>query len=144
MQRPLVVTILSLLFCAAAVYLWIVATTLLVWPGAISLMSGSQLMHGLELAGPLMMLLVGGGYAVTGWGMFRLRNWARVIVILLMIVRVAALVPKISMAELGVPVFWYGLQIAGQVAFAWYLVQAPSVLDAFSKIRPQINTDFRG
>lgn len=73
-----------------------------------------------------------------------MRNWARVIVILLMIVRVAALVPKISMAELGVPVFWYGLQIAGQVAFAWYLVQAPSVLDAFSKIRPQINTDFRG
>jgi hypothetical protein len=144
MQRPPVVTTISLLLSAAAVYLWIIATTLLVWPGAISLMSGSQLMHGLELAGPFMMLLVGGGYAVTGWGLFRLRNWARVIVILLMIVRVAALVPKISMAELGVPILWYGLQIAGQVALAWYLVQAPSVIDAFSRMKPRINTDFRG
>src|SRR5215472_2493136 len=135
MDRPIVITIVSLLLCAAALYLWIVGTTLLIWPGTLSLMSGRQLMHGLELAGPFMMLLVGLAYALAGWGIFRLKNWARVIVILLIVIRVAALVPKISMAELGVPVLWYGLQIALQVALAWYLAQAPSVIDAFAQKR---------
>jgi hypothetical protein len=135
MQRPVAVTIVSLLLCAAALYLWTVGTTLLIWPGTVSLMSANQLMHGLELAGPFMMLLFGTGYALVGWGMFRLHNWARVIVILLIVIRVAALVPKISMAELGVPILWYGLQIALQVALAWYLTQAPSVMDAFTQKR---------
>jgi hypothetical protein len=135
MQRPVAVTIVSLLLCAAALYLWTVGTTLLIWPGTVSLMSANQLMHGLELAGPFMMLLFGTGYALVGWGMFRLRNWARVIVILLIVIRVAVLVPKISMAELGVPILWYGLQIALQVALAWYLTQAPSVMDAFTQKR---------
>ena len=135
MHRPVVVTIVSLLLFAAALYLWIVGTTLLIWPGAVSLMSANQLMHGLELAGPFMMLLFGTGYALVGWGMFRVKNWARVIVILLIVIRVAALVPKISMAELGVPVLSYGLQIALQVALAWYLAQAPSVIDAFTQKR---------
>lgn len=135
MQRPVVVTIVSLLLCAAALYLWIVGTTLLIWPGTVSLMSADQLMHGLELAGPFMVLLFGTGYALVGWGMFRMHNWARVIVILLIVIRVAALVPKISMAELGVPVLWYGVQIALQVALAWYLAQAPSVMDAFTQKR---------
>lgn len=132
MQRPTVVTIISLLLFTAALYLWIVGTTLLIRPGTFSLMSGSQFMYGLELAGPLMMLLIGFGYAVVGWGLFRLHNWARVAFILLMILRVAALVPRISMAELGVPILWYGLQIAVTVAAAWYLAQAPSVIDAFA------------
>ena len=135
MQRPVAVTIVSLLLCAAALYLWTVGTTLLIWPGTVSLMSANQLMHGLELAGPFMMLLFGTGYALVGWGMFRLHNWARVIVILLIVIRVAALVPKISMAELGVPILWYGLQIALQVALAWYLTQAASVMDAFTQKR---------
>lgn len=132
MPRPTVVTIISLLLFAAALYLWIVGTTLLIRPGTISLMSGNQLMHGLELAGPFMMLLVGTGYAVAGLGLFCLHNWARVAVILLMILRVAGLVPTISMAQLGVPIFWYGLQIALTVAAGWYLAQAPSVIDAFA------------
>ena len=132
LQRPIVVSIISLLCCAAAVYLWIVAAARLISPRAISLMSGRHLMHGLELAGPFMMLLIGTGYAVVGWGLFRLYNWARVIVILLTVIEVAALVPKISMAQLGVPILWYGLQIALSVAIGWYLAQAPSVIDAFA------------
>jgi len=43
------------------------------------------------------------------------------------------LVPKISMAELGLPILWYGLQIALRVAAGWYLAQAPSVLDAITE-----------
>jgi hypothetical protein len=61
-----------------------------------------------KLARPFMMLLAGTGYAIVGWGLFGLHNWDRVVVMLLMILRVAALVPKISMVQLGVPI--YGLQ----------------------------------
>lgn len=89
-------------------------------------------MYGLELAGPYMILIFGTGYAIVGWGLFRLHNWARIIVIVLMIIGVASLVPRISMAQLGLPVFWYGFQIALRVALAWYLAQAPSVIDAFA------------
>jgi len=132
MQRPTLVTILALLSFAAALYLWALAAVLWIAPGALSLMAGKYFMYGLELAGPYMILLFGTGYALIGWGLFRLHNWARWAAMLMMALGVASLVPKISMADLGIPLFWYGFQIALRVAVGWYLAQAPSVLDAFA------------
>jgi hypothetical protein len=80
-----------------------------------------------------MALLVGSGWALIGWGLFRLNNWARWAAMLVITIGVGLLVPRISMAELGGPLFWYGLQIALRVAAAWYLAQAPAVLDVFAK-----------
>lgn len=125
MQRPAGVTAISVLFFSAATYLWTIGVVKLFAPEAISLMSGAQLMYGLELAGPYMAMLVGTGYALVGWGLFRVHHWARWAAMLVMVVAVASLVPKISMAELGVPVLWYGLQIALRTAVAWYLAQTP-------------------
>jgi hypothetical protein len=132
MQRPAGVTVISLLFFAGAIYLWTIAVVKLLAPDAITLMSGAQLMFGLELAGPYMALLVGSGWALIAWGLFRLHNWARWAAMLVMIFGVAWLVPKISMAALGIPILWYGLQIALRAAAAWYLAQAPAVIDAFA------------
>lgn len=132
MQRPAGVTAISVLFVAGAVYLWTIGVVKLLAPDAITLMSSAQFMYGLELAGPYMALLIGSGYALVALGLFRLNNWARWIAMMVMIVGVAWLVPKISMAELGVAVLWYGLQIALRVAAAWYLAQAPAVIDAFA------------
>ena len=132
MQRPAGVIVISALFVLAALYLWIFGMVKLLAPEAISLMSGAQLMYGLELAGPYMALLVGSGWAVVGLCLFRLQNWARWAAMLVMTVGIAWLVPKISMAELGVPILWYGFQIALRAAAAWYLAQAPAVLDAFT------------
>ena len=133
MERPAGITGIAVLFFVAAVYLWAIGAVKLVAPDAISLMAGQSFMYGLELAGPYMTLLVGGGYALLGWGLFRLHNWARWAAMAVMVVGVAALVPKISMAELGAPVLWYGLLIALRVAVGWYLAQAPAVIDAFAK-----------
>jgi hypothetical protein len=132
MQRPAGITAISVLLLLAAIYLWTIGVVKLFAPGAISLMSGAPLMYGLELAGPYMSLLFGAGYALVAWGLFRLHNWARWAAMLVMVLGVASLVPRISMAELGVPILWYGLQIALRVAAAWYLAQAPAVIDAFA------------
>jgi len=133
MQRPVGVTVISLFFCGAGVYLWIVAAILLISPGELSLMAGRQFMYGLELAGPYMALLVGAGWGLVGWGLFRLHNWARWAAMLVMTLGIASLVPKISIAELGAPVLWYGLQIALRAAAAWYLAQSPAVIEVFAK-----------
>jgi hypothetical protein len=132
LRPPVGITIIAFIFCAIAIYLWTVAAILLLSPGTISMMAGRHFMYGLELAGPYMALLIGAGYALVAWGLFRLHNWARWAVIVVLVLGVATLVPAISMAELGVPVLWYGLQIALRVAIGWYITQAPAVLDAFS------------
>ncbi len=137
-MRPTGITVISVLFSLAAVYLWTIGVVKLIAPEAISLMSGAQLMYGLELAGPYMALLVGTGWALVGWGLFRLHNWGRWAAMLVMVVGIAWLVPRISMAELGAPVFWYGLQIALRAAAAWYLAQAPAVIDAFAGKLPTL------
>jgi len=132
MQRPAGVTAIAILFQLAAIYLWTIGAVKLIAPGAISLMSGAPLMYGLELAGPYMTLLVGSGWALVAWGLFRMHNWARWAAMLVMTIGIAWLVPKISAAELGLPLLWYGLQIALRAAAAWYLAQAPAVLDSFA------------
>jgi hypothetical protein len=132
MQRPKGITVIASLFALTCVYLWTMAAILLISPGAISLMAGKYFLYGLELAGPYMMLIGGGVYALVAWGLFRLQSWARWIAMLLVVISTASLIPKISMAELGVPVLWYGLQIAIRVAIGWYLAQAPAVIDAFA------------
>jgi hypothetical protein len=131
-QRPTLITVISLLFCVAAAYLWSLGATLLIAPGTFPLVAGRHFMYGMELAGPYMMLIFGTAYALVGWGLFRLHNWARWSAMLIIVIGVASLVPSISTAELGIPVFWYGLQIALRVALAWYLAQAPAVIDAFA------------
>jgi hypothetical protein len=132
MQRPAGVTAIAVVFVVAAGYLWTIAVVKLAAPNAISLTSGAPLMYGLELAGPYMALLAGCGWALVGWGLFRMHNWARWAAMGVMVLGVAALVPRISSAELGVPLFWDGLQIAVRVAAGWYLAQAPAVIDAFA------------
>ena len=132
MQRPTGVTIIAIFFGAAGLYLWIVGAVQLLSPGTLSLLAGKQFMYGLELAGPFMALLIGAVYALIGWGLFRLQKWSRWAAMIVMAVGIGWLVPKISMAELGIPVFWYGFQIALRVALAWYLSQAPSVVDSFA------------
>ena len=135
MQRPKGIIAIAVLFGLAAAYLCTIAAVLLVSPGAISLMAAKHFMYGLELAGPYMILLGASIYGLLAIGMFRLRNWARWVAILIIAFSIAPLVQKISTAELGLPVFWYGLQIALHVAVGWYLAQAPAVLDAFTKQR---------
>jgi hypothetical protein len=132
MQRPKGVVAIAALFAFGAIYLCAIAAIRLISPDAISLMSAKYFLYGLELAGPFMILIGSAVYGIVAYGLLRVKNWARWSAMLIIALSLAPLVPKISMAELGVPILWYGLQIALRVAAAWYLAQAPTVLDAFT------------
>jgi hypothetical protein len=58
MQRPAGVTVIAVLFFLAAAYLGVVGIAMLASPGTLPMRLGAPLLHGLELAGPYMFLLV--------------------------------------------------------------------------------------
>ncbi len=97
-------------------------------------MTGAPLMYGLELAGPYMTLLVGVGWALVGWGLFRLHNWARWAAMIASILGIALAVPKVSAAaDFRQMLVAGGLNITVRAAGVWYLLQSPSVFESFTK-----------
>jgi len=146
-MRPIGVTVISVVLLLAAAYLWAIGAMMLFAPGSVSLMAGAPLMFGLELAGPYMALLLGAGYALVGWSLFRLHRWGRRLTLLVLALGIGMLVPQISAAEWGWPVLWYGLLIAVRAAAAWYLVQSAEVIDAFKpkgRAAAEVDTNLRG
>ncbi len=134
MQRPAGVTIVAVLFFLAAAYLFVLGALMFALPGTVSMTLGAPLLHGLELAGPLMFLLNGAVGALIGWGLLRLNNWARRVATIAAMVGVIMLVPSVSAAAVDFrwPLLWSGLGIIVRVAVAWYLWQ-PWVAETFEK-----------
>jgi hypothetical protein len=134
MQRAAGVTAIAILFLLAAAYLCGAGATMLASPGTLSMRIGAPLLHGLELAGPYMFLLVGAIAALIGWGLLRLNNWARRAVLVATLLGVAMLIPSVSAAAaFGWSLLWGGLGIMVRAAIAWYLVQLPAFSDSFAK-----------
>ncbi len=135
MTRPAGVTAIAIIFLLAAAYLFVIAIVMLVLPGAISMIYEAPFMYGLELAGPYMTLIVGAGWALVGWGLFRLYKWARWVAMIALGLGVALAVPAISAAatDLNGRLLWYGLQASVRVAAALYLAQSPGVIEAFAR-----------
>lgn len=135
MQRPAGVTAIAILFLLVSAYLCGVGATMLVSPGTLSMGIGAPLLHGLELAGPYMFLLVGTVAALIGWGLLRLNNWARRAALVASLLGVAMLVPSVSAAATGFgwSLAWSGLGIMVRAAIAWYLVQLPALGDSFAR-----------
>src|SRR5579859_851151 len=133
MHRPAGVTAIAALFFLAAGYLWAVAVTSLVAPGLISAARDAQLMYGLEMGGTTATLLIGIEWALIGVGLLWLHNWARWLAMMVMVVGIAMLVPKIGAAEIGPALLLDGLQIVWRAGAAWYLAQAPAVIDSVGK-----------
>jgi hypothetical protein len=133
MERPLGVTIIGAAFFLVAGYLVAVGVIEFVAPGTISPAMRAPFMYGRELAGPQSAILVGAGWALVGWGLFQIRNWARWSALVLMVLGVAAGIPAVSAAatDLNWRLAWYGGQMMAKVVAAWYLAQAPDVIEAF-------------
>ncbi len=124
---PTGVTVIAILFFAAAAYLGLLAVVTLASPGSLSMELAAPLLNGLELAGPYMYLLMGGAGALIGWGLLRLNTWARRAALVVALIGVVMLVPSVSAAavDLGTPLLWGGLGIIVRVIIVWYLYQEP-------------------
>lgn len=134
MTRPAGVTATAALFFAAAAYLILLGAVMLVRPGTVSMMAGSPLLNGLELAGPYMFLLTGSVAALVGWGLLRLFNWARRLAIVIGFAGLVMLVPTVSSAVVDIRLRGLisgGLGIIVRVIVIWYLWQTP-VRDVFA------------
>ena len=68
-ERPAGVTAVAIAFLLAGAYLFTVGVTMLARPGLISMAAGSELLGGLELAGPYMFLLVAAVSALIAAGL---------------------------------------------------------------------------
>jgi uncharacterized membrane protein (DUF2068 family) len=121
-------------FLLAAAHLLVVGLTMLLRPGLVSMAAGAELLGGLELAGPYMVLLVAGLGAVIALGLWRLHRWARWLAILAAMIGVVLLLPSVSSAMLD---FRIGKLVGGgvgtivRVMVVWYLFQEP-VREAFA------------
>jgi hypothetical protein len=135
MERPASVTVIAALFLLVAGYLAAIGIVELVAPGTLSTALVPGITYGRELSGSQAALSVGAGWALVGWGLFRLRNWARWCAIVLMVVGVAGSVPAVSAAarDLTWRFFFYGFQIMVRIVIAWLLAASPEVIEAFSR-----------
>jgi hypothetical protein len=133
MERPASVTVIAALFFLVAGYLVTIGIIELVAPGTVSMTLGAGVTYGRELTGPQTALSVGAGWALVGWGLYRLHNWARWCAILLMVIGIAGSVPAVSAAarDLSWRFFFYGVQIMVRVVIAWYLTASPELIEAF-------------
>jgi hypothetical protein len=134
MERPASVTVIAALFFLVAGYLIGIGIVELVAPGTLSTL-GTGVTYGRELTGPQAALSVGAGWALVGWGLYRLRNWARWCAMLIMVIGVAGSVPAVSAAarDLTWRFFFYGAQIMVRIVIAWLLAASPEVIEAFTR-----------
>jgi hypothetical protein len=135
MERPASVTVIAVLFFLVAGYLIVAGIVEFFAPGTLALTRAAGITYGRELNGPQTAISVGAGWALVGWGLYRVKNWARWCAVALMVVGVAGSVPAVSAAarDLGWRFFFYGAQIMVRIVIAWYLAASPELVDAFKR-----------
>ena len=135
MERPVSVTVIASLFFLVAIYLVTIGIVEFVDPDTLSMGLGSPITYGRELNGLQAALSVGAGWALVGWGLYRVLNWARWCAIVIMVIGIAGSVPAVSAAarDLTWRFFWYGFQIMLRIVIAWLLAASPEVVDAFRR-----------
>jgi len=133
LPRPILISALSFLSSLAAVFLVVVGAVMLINADMFSFRIGATLLGGFETAGSYAFLLGGALYALTTYGLWTHRNWARRTVIAMATWGVFMAIPSASAAATEfnvVPLFLAGLPIIARVVVIFYLMQPP-VTDAF-------------
>jgi hypothetical protein len=138
MERPASATVITVLFFLVAGYLIVAGVIEFAAPGTLALTRAAGITYGRELDGPQTAISVGPGWALVGWGLYRLKNWARWCAVLLMMIGVAGSVPAVSAAarDLGWRFFFFGAQIMVRIVIAWYLAASPELAEAFKRKQP--------
>jgi hypothetical protein len=134
-MRPLPITLLSIFCFGAATYLAAIAATMLVRWDVFSFIAGAPLMAGFETAGPWAFLLAAAVYALAGFGLWELHNWARHVAIGLAALHAILALPKVSenAISLSIPrLALTGLPVIVAAALIFYLSK-PSTVSLFQQ-----------
>ena len=133
LPRPTLISALSILLALAAAFLAIIGAVMLINADMFSFRVGAILLGGFETAGPYAFLLGSGVYALTAYGLWTRRNWARRTVIAIATWGIFMAIPSASVAATEfnvVPLSLAGLPIIARVVVIFYLMQPP-VTDTF-------------
>ena len=109
-------------FFVAAAYLSLSAV--LIYFGMIAFTAGAWLLGGMETMGPVLYVLSGGVAGVIGWGLLRLKSWARHLASVVAVVVFVFTIPTISGAvaySQVAAIAREGLKIIGCVVLFRYL-----------------------
>lgn len=133
MERPTSVTVIAALFFLVAAYLFTIGLLEFLAPGTLAMTRAAGITYGRELNGPQTAISVAAGWALVGWGLYRLQNWARWCGIVLMVLGIAGSVPAVSAAarDINWRFFWYGIQIMVRIVIGWFLAASPELVEAF-------------
>jgi hypothetical protein len=125
LDRPRGVTAIAVIFFLASAYLLLLGLTMLISPGSVSMTLGAPLLHGLELSGPYMFLLVAAFGGLVGFGLLRLNNLARRAAIMIALAGMVMLIPKVSAdaSDISPRFFVAGSTLIIRMMMVWYLWQ---------------------
>jgi hypothetical protein len=120
-------------FFLAGSYLCAPRLVIVFSPSAAAGLIGLPLVHEVRFVNPFVTVSIGLIWVVIGWGLLRLRNWARWAAMIVLGIGVAWSVPVLI--NIGMHPGWrmlvYAIQVAVRAAAALYLAQSIAVLDAF-------------
>src|SRR6202789_376481 len=94
MECPVSLKVIAALFFLVAAYLVVIGIAEFVSPGTLAMTRATGIAYGRELDGPQTAISIGAGWALVGWGLYRLRNWARWCAVALMVIGVAGSGPR--------------------------------------------------
>ena len=86
----------------------------------------------------ILSILLGAGFELLAWGLFRLWNWARVAAMFLIFVVVGARLPFLwlRMSQLNTAFFWQIAEILFDLLVVWYLFRSATA-DHFLRVATQ-------
>jgi hypothetical protein len=140
MRRPLGVTVIGCFFLLAAVYLCAIGTGILLVPGAIASLRTVLFVHVLKQLSPYLTILIGVSWAVVGFGLFQLRDWARFTATIMLSIGVAWELVSVLLGSVhfGWRIAGVGLKIVLRAGAVAYLMM-PAVMEAFRrKVRSSV------
>jgi hypothetical protein len=130
-MRPAPITTLSILCALAAAFLATAGITMLFNWDMFSFKAGAPLLAGFETAGPFAFLIGAAVYALTAYGLWTLRNWARRVTIGIAALQAFLAVPKVSEDAISlnyVRLVIAGLPMIAGAAVIFYLAKSSTTI----------------
>jgi len=133
MRPPPGVTTIATIFLLNAASLCAIGIVMLTAPEILSNFRGWRWLGAREIGGPFLPLLLAAVWGLIGWGLIRMRGWARLGAMLLIVPGMSfGIVALVTASHLDWSFFAVALQILASLVVVWYFFTTP-IIEQFSK-----------